>query len=32
MTRKRHKRSLKKAAGYWGARHRWIKTAKQADP
>ena len=30
MTRKRHKRILKKAAGYWGARHRWIKTAKQA--
>jgi large subunit ribosomal protein L20 len=30
MTHKRHKRVLKKASGYWGARHRLFKTAKEA--
>lgn len=30
MTHKRHKRILKKAAGYWGARHRQFKRATEA--
>jgi len=30
MTHKRHKRILKGAAGYWGARHRTFKRAKEA--
>ena len=29
-THKRHKRILKDASGYWGGRHRLIKTAKEA--
>jgi large subunit ribosomal protein L20 len=30
MTHKRHKRIIKDASGYWGARHRLFKTAKEA--
>ncbi len=30
MTRKRHNRILKRAKGYWGARHRWFKMANEA--
>jgi large subunit ribosomal protein L20 len=30
ITHKRHKRILKDASGYWGGRHRLIKTAKEA--
>lgn len=30
MTHKRHKRILKDASGYWGARHRTFKLAKEA--
>lgn len=30
MTRKRHKRILKQAAGYWGARHRHFRRANEA--
>lgn len=30
MTRKRHNRTLKRAKGYWGARHRWFKMAHEA--
>ena len=30
MTHKRHKRILKKAAGYWGARHRQFRRANEA--
>ena len=30
MTRKRHRRVLKAAQGYWGARHRWFRPANEA--
>jgi large subunit ribosomal protein L20 len=30
MTRKRHHSVLKRARGYWGARHRWFKMAHEA--
>jgi len=30
MTRKRHNRTLTRAKGYWGARHRWFKMAHEA--
>ena len=30
MTHKRHKKVLKQAQGYWGARSRLFKTAKEA--
>ena len=30
MTRKRHNRTLERAKGYWGARHRWYSQAKDA--
>jgi len=30
MTHKRHKRVLKEASGYWGARHRQFKRANEA--
>ena len=30
MTRKRHNRTLTRAKGYWGARHRWYKMAHEA--
>jgi large subunit ribosomal protein L20 len=30
MTRKRHRRVLTRAKGYWGARHRWFKMAHEA--
>ena len=31
MTRKRRKKVLKLAKGYFGAKHRLFKTAKEAD-
>src|ERR671914_3119462 len=30
MTRKRHRRVITRAKGYWGARHRWFKLAHEA--
>jgi large subunit ribosomal protein L20 len=30
MTRKRHRRILTRAKGYWGARHRWYTQAHEA--
>lgn len=30
MTRKRHRRIIHRAKGYWGARHRWFKMANEA--
>jgi large subunit ribosomal protein L20 len=30
MTHKRHKKIIDRASGYWGARHRLFKTAKEA--
>ena len=30
MTRKRHRRIITKAKGYWGARHRWYTQAHEA--
>ncbi|MEI6913594.1 MAG: 50S ribosomal protein L20 [Armatimonadota bacterium] len=30
MTHKRHKKIIDQASGYWGARHRLFKTAKEA--
>jgi len=30
MTRKRHRRIIKRARGYWGARSKWFKMANEA--
>ena len=30
MTRKRHRRIITRAKGYWGARHRWYTQAHEA--